>query len=602
VPYGLDLAVRLNMDAPIARVESPSHPVSVSINGRDATVTLSQRDAALDRDFVLSVETAGLDVPHARVERDEDGGESIVVTFVPALGDAETAGEIVFLVDRSGSMAGQSIAEVRNALQLCLRSMIPGCFFNIVGFGSRFERLFPESRAYDERSLEAASQHVSGLNADLGGTEILPALEAVLAQPRHGTLTRQVVVLTDGQVTNTDAVLALAKQHAAAARIFTFGIGAAASQHLVKGLARAGGGIAEFIYPGERIEPKVVRQFGRLLSPALTNVRMDWGGLDVVQAPSVLPPVFSGGRVLLYGFVKQGHQAATARARLSADAPSGTVTFELPIDRASVSSGRTVATFAARARIRELEESPEWTTGRGSRQSHRKTSAVTQEIIALSTRYGVISRETSFVAIERRETPVHGDIQLRRVPIALTTGWGGLDEQVIRPGLRLRVGDPIAPAAAAPTTQAQAFLGFRSKSQRALASFEQGSEAVPLQFAAPDFAAAFAPSTPAGMHALVLLQRADGSWDLTREFARAMDQALGNLESALAGATGSRDEVRKAWATALALAWLERHAGDAEPEWRMLAAKARKWLDHVKASPSGGGGWTNAAAKFLEAK
>ena len=58
-------------------------------------------------------------------------------------------------------------------------------------------------------------------------------------------------------------------QHAAHARIFTFGIGAGASQHLVNGLARAGGGSAEFIHPGERIEPKVVRQFGRLLSPAL---------------------------------------------------------------------------------------------------------------------------------------------------------------------------------------------------------------------------------------------------------------------------------------------------------------------------------------------
>ena len=34
---------------------------------------------------------------------------------------------------------------------------------------------------------------------------------------------------------------------------------------------------------------------------------------------------------------------------------------------------------------------------------------MSKEIIELSTRYGVISRETSFVAIERRETPVLGD-------------------------------------------------------------------------------------------------------------------------------------------------------------------------------------------------
>ena len=59
---------------------------------------------------------------------------------------AASPAEIVFLVDRSGSMAGSSIEEVRNALQLCLRSMIAGSCFTIVGLGSEHESLFPESR------------------------------------------------------------------------------------------------------------------------------------------------------------------------------------------------------------------------------------------------------------------------------------------------------------------------------------------------------------------------------------------------------------------------------------------------------------------------
>ena len=249
----------------------------------------------------------------------------------------------------------------------------------------------------------------------------------MLEQPRREGQPRQVVVLTDGEVSNTDAVIGLARAHAGHARVFTFGIGAGSSQHLVNGLARAGGGSAEFIHPGERIEPKVVRQFGRLLSPALTDVRASWGGLDAKQSPSTIPPVFAGGRLLLYAFVKEvstGGMPATVR--LAATSPSGPVTFDVAFDGSRVVTGKTVATLAARARIRELEESPEWTSARGSQQRDRKISGATREIIELSIRYGLLSRETSFVAVERRETPVLGDMQLRRIPIALTSGWSGV--------------------------------------------------------------------------------------------------------------------------------------------------------------------------------
>ncbi len=607
VPYGLNLSVRLVMGQTISRIESPSHPVSVAMDGSAAEVTLSQSDTALDRDFVLSVESAGLESPHAWIERDDDGAQAVAVAFVPKLADGLSPCDVTFLVDRSGSMAGTSIKEVRNALQLCLRSMIPGCAFNIVGFGTRFEPLFQKSRVYDEASLAEACAHVNALEADLGGTEILPALEFVLQQPSHETLARQIVVLTDGEVTNTDAVLALVRQHEARARVFTFGIGAGSSQHLVKGLARAGGGIAEFIYPGERIEPKVVRQFGRLLSPALTDVRLNWGGLDATQSPSRVPPIFMGGRLLLYAFVKQiATEAKPVRVQLSAMSASGPLTFDVEFDPARAATGRTVGTLAARARIRELEESPEWTTTRGSRQRERKASGVRSEIIALSMRYGLMSRETSFVAIERREVPVLGDVQLRRVPIALTTGWGDLEGH--RLGSQRKGGVMVSSFAAsmsagddaddncgvaycrAPSVESRP----RSRARQSLGQVGGSGRG-----AFSDEALLRGPSTeaprPTGMHAVVALQRADGSWDLTPEFARAIGHDLAHLQSGLTGATGNEADARKAWATALALAWLDAHARDVEDEWRLLATKAQKWLEGTAARPADGGTWVDAA-------
>ena len=602
VPYGLNLSVRMAMPGAISHIESPSHPVSVSVADHSATITLSQREVALDRDFVLSIQAAGLDAPQAWVERNPDhDAHAVAIAFAPTLGVESVPTEVIFVVDRSGSMGGSSIEEVRNALQLCLRSMIAGCRFNIIGFGSKYESLFPASRDYDDRSLQAASEHVAGMQANLGGTEILPALQCAFDQKTGGELTRQVVVLTDGEVTNTDAVIALATQHAARARVFTFGIGMGASHHLVRGLARAGGGSAEFIHPGERIERKVVRQFARLLSPALTDVRVEWGALAATQAPSVVPAVFTSGRLLVYGLdavtsTGSSSIASSLIVRLSATAPSGPVHFDVPVDFSRAVEGRTVSTLAARARIRELEESPDWAMARGSRQHDRKAASVTREIVALSVRYGLISRETSFVAVERRDTPVHGDIQLRRIPIALTAGWGDVQRSVVG---QVAFGAPVADASAMSRTLAGALSlsdmsieatrashprppGFLSRTVARLSRTRDTSAGAP----------------PSGMHALIALQRADGSWDLTPELAAIIGHELRDLEAAMQQASGSRLEIRRAWATALALVWLADHASDAETEWRLLAAKGRKFLDAATVLPAHVGTWLDAARDY----
>ena len=595
VPYGLNLTVRLAMPGAISQVESPSHPVSVTIAGCTATVAVS-RDTALDRDFVLNVQAAGLDTPQAWIERNpDDNTQAIAIAFSPSLGTDQTPAEVIFVVDRSGSMGGSSIEEVRNALQLCLRSMIAGCRFNIVGFGSRYEALFPASREYDDGSLKAASEHVAGMQADLEGTEILPALKFVFEQKATSELTKQVVVLTDGQVSNTDAVLALAKQYAPHVRVFTFGIGAGASHHLVRGLARAAGGSAEFIYPGESIERKVVRQFGRLLSPALTDVRLLWGNLRATQAPTVLPPVFGAGRLLVYGL--DVSLTPSSIVRLTATGPAGPIQFDVPVDAARAVDGRTVATLAARARIRELEESPEWIQSRGSRQHERKATGINREIIDLSIRYGLISRETSFVAIERRETPVLGNVQLRRIPIALTSGWGGVQDMVL--GGRLFVQMPSGAVGAPQAAGMVLSLGGGAEFDRIQIRSPQRpllSRAIESLSRGRKQASVAPPRT--GMHALIALQRADGSWDLTPEFCAIVGHELAELETALSGAGGSRDEMRRAWATALAIAWLTEHAADSEEQWRLLVAKARRFIGSVAAVPAGGDSWLDVAKEF----
>ena len=596
VPYGLNLTVHLRMPGAVTAIESPSHPVSLRLNGRDATVSLAQQDVAMDRDFVLSVEAEGFDAPHALCEASAEG-HAIGVAFAPRFPTSSVPAEVIFLVDRSGSMGGSSIEEVRNALQLCLRSLTPGCRFNIVGFGSEFESLFRSSRPYDQASLADATAHVQRLDATLGGTEILSPLEFVLRQPVSADLPRQVVILTDGQVTNTDAVLALASAHAGSARIFTFGIGAGASAHLVRGLARAGGGTAEFIAPGERIEPKVLRQLSRLLSPALSDVKVEWVGADVTQVPADVPPVFAGSRLLLYGWAKSGRPSSL---RLRANTPSGPLVFEVPITEAdkpsAVAAPGAVAILAARARIRELEEGSEWLSGRGSRQHGRREARDTSEIVRLACAYGLLSRETSFVAVERRETPVAGEVQLRRIPVAMTSGWGGLTRSRMGGGRGYGEDDAAIAYSLSPPPRAS----FDMVMPRLSVSSNFFGRARRLLRKTTEVTHADDRPASSAMAALVILQEADGSWPFNEELAGVLGVELETLREAMDGTPGPEDLVLRAWATALALAWLERNAADAKEEWSLLAKKAQAWLDGAVATPPGGLTWREAAVEQLE--
>ena len=424
VPYGFSFAAEVELPGGVAGVESPTHPIRVRLADGKARVELAQEAAAMDRDLVLLLTPVAAAKPCGLLERQADGSVVAAVSFVPRLSRSGGPREVVFLVDRSGSMNGDSIEAVRRALQLCLRSLEEGDAFDVVGFGSTFQTLFGAPRPYAQASLEEASAHVERLQADLGGTEILPALRSVLERPCASGLRREVVLLTDGEVSNDDAVVALAREHAATTRVFAFGIGHAASEHLVRAVARASGGAAEMILPGRALEATVVRQFGRLRAAALEDVRVAWSGARAqLQAPATVAQLFDGEPLAVYAWL----DGAPAAALLSATSAGKAVSWEVELDPEKVADGSLLGTLAARAAIRDLEEGTA-EARRGSNQRERTDTRVREAIVRLAVRYGLASRETSFVAVEEREAGEDRPAaELRRIPVALAHGWGGVE-------------------------------------------------------------------------------------------------------------------------------------------------------------------------------
>ncbi|HSU68520.1 MAG TPA: VWA domain-containing protein, partial [Tepidisphaeraceae bacterium] len=465
VPYGISMEVDVALGRELMRVTSPSHAIQV-LNGDEGIwrVTFAGGLAEMDRDVVLLLDLKREHAPAVQAAPGHEGGTYLAVTLVPEFDETEPAerkpAETIFVLDCSGSMQGESIAQATAALELCLRSMSMGDTFNICRFGSTWDLLASESLVYSPQTFERAIQHVRR-GADLGGTELYPPLEAILSvAPRAGTV-RNVILLTDGQVSNEPAVIELARKYRAHNRIFSFGIGAAASAFLVKGVARATGGAAEFISAGERIDDKVLRTFGRIASPPVSDVSIDWDGCDM-QTLAELPPVFDGDVLAVFG---RAPGRVPARVTLRCNTPTGPRSWSVNVPPAREDEG-TIATMWARRTIQSLEEVNGSARGRLNRG---RKSREAEMLISLSRQFGLLCSLTTFIAIEHRSPAERnaGEPALRRVPVMLADGWGGVlgetcDKTMDRTMDRLR--DSVRDTApASPGLLRKLFGGSRSE-------------------------------------------------------------------------------------------------------------------------------------------
>ena len=203
----------------VSSVTSPTHTVEVKEKERGIEVTSA---GPLDTDLVVLVTYKDPHQPWAVVEGGVEGSNSlmastaVMVDFFPKFEVAQSACEYIFLVDRSGSMRGAYINSARDTLILFLKSIPPGCYFNIIGFGSQYTPLFKSSVPYDQANLDVAVSHAQSMQADLGGTELKPPLEFIFKQKVLPGLPRQVMVLTDGSVSNTQECINLVKRNSSA--------------------------------------------------------------------------------------------------------------------------------------------------------------------------------------------------------------------------------------------------------------------------------------------------------------------------------------------------------------------------------------------------
>lgn len=232
-PYSFEFAMKVKATSAISEITSPSNTLRVEIDENDNTqakVGLAESHK-FDKDVVVHVLTREPFKPEAivengiKIEGKEDGegfmsNPVVMLNFFPEFKSSESSekGEFIFVVDRSGSMGGSRMDSAKETLLLFLKSLPDGCYFNVVGFGSSYKTLFKKSELYNDANLKKATDLAKSMQADLGGTEILSPLQLVFSQGHVKGHPRQLFLLTDGEVRNTDQVINIVQKNSSNTR------------------------------------------------------------------------------------------------------------------------------------------------------------------------------------------------------------------------------------------------------------------------------------------------------------------------------------------------------------------------------------------------
>ncbi len=398
-----------------ANIISPYHRIAMGEeSGTSRTIRLADGQVPADRDFELRWRSASAD-PTVGLFRQQIGGDAYLMAAItpPAQEPARQypPREMVFVIDNSGSMGGGSMEAAKASLLYALGTLRPQDRFNIIRFDDTMTRLFDDSVPATPEQIALARRFTEGLQAN-GGTEMLPALESALidSHPEDTRTVRQIIFLTDGDISNEKEMSAAIAAKGGRSRIFMVGIGSAPNQFLMRRMAEAGRGTFTNVGIGAEVTAKMTAMLDRLAAPAVRDIKVTLDGAPMALTPRALPDLYAGEPLVVLG------KGQTTAGMLTVTGMIGDKPWKQSVDLAQAVDSPAVAKLWANRRIAELEAA----RAAGDMEDDAASEAIAQ----LGLAYSIVTRVTSLVAVD--ETPARPEgAQLTReeLPLLLPAGW-----------------------------------------------------------------------------------------------------------------------------------------------------------------------------------
>jgi Ca-activated chloride channel family protein len=408
----VSLSVKLKAGVSLAAVESAFHAAKVERpDGQSATVTVDGNVPA-DRDFVLNWKLAPNAMPQATLFRETIGTDNYYLAMIVPPASAvkqRQPREAIFVIDNSGSMAGESMRQAKAALLMALTKLKPEDKFNVIRFDDTFDVLFKSAVPASATNLKVATNFVSGLDAN-GGTEIYAALKAALADltPGDKSYLRQVIFLTDGAVGNEDQVLQEIGKSLGRSRLFTVGIGSAPNSYLMEHIAGQGRGTFTHIGSESEVDVRMTELFNKLESPVMTDLRVA-DGVKLETSPNPIPDLYAGEPVVLTAVTGSQSGSVNITGRM------GSAPWSTTLDLSTAVEGSGVSKLWARSKITSIET---------TRYKGANEGDIDAAVLKVALDHHLVSRLTSLVAVDVKPSrPVGEALNSHEMPTNLPHGW-----------------------------------------------------------------------------------------------------------------------------------------------------------------------------------
>ena len=399
------LSMRVKSTSRIASLYSASHEVSAKQpDGNTATLSCDTKDPGAFRVSFLRETKDEMTASLLAYPDPKIGGGYFLVMIAPPkpkAGAKPILREVTLVIDRSGSMAGPKLDQVKAAALQVIEGLNDGEGFNLIVYNEAVEMFAAQPVVKNAETTKQARDYISALRVS-GGTNIHDSVVEALRQKPLAGMLPLVLFLTDGlptigQTSEKAIREAVAKGNPHQRRVFTFGVGVDVNTPLLSRIARETRASAEFVLPKEDVEVKVGRVFERLRGPLLTKpaVRVDESNRVSDLIPSPLPDVFEGEQILLSGTYRG---EAPLHFQLTGAAAGGERKFDFTfnLDKASTANAF-VARLWASNKIAVLSEAIRDLGAEGATGS---TTELVNEIVRLSTQFGILTEYTAFLAEE----------------------------------------------------------------------------------------------------------------------------------------------------------------------------------------------------------